>query len=106
MFNVREQFLRLPGKRFGAVLLGLPLCAAISLQAQEPAGAGTKTLPDSPRPQAEQQESATGAGKVVGYVTKRSLFFPDIAVKPGPMSVGEKFKLFGNEAISPLTLFP
>jgi hypothetical protein len=105
MFNVREQFLRLPCKRFGAVLLGLPLCAAMTLPGQEPAGAGTKSLPDSPRPQTEQQEPATGAGKVVGYVTKRSLFFPDIASKPGPMTVEEKFKLFGNEAISPLTFF-
>jgi hypothetical protein len=103
MFNVCRQFLHLPFKKFGAVALCLPLCAAATLRAQQPAGAGTKTLPDSPQPQAEHEEPS-GAGKVVGYVTKRSLFFPDIAVKPGPMSVGEKFKLFANEAISPATL--
>ena len=102
MFTFRGPFLCFSLKRFGAaLLLCAPLCAAVTLRAQQPAGAGTKTLPDSPQPQAEQQEPAGGAGKVVGYITKRSLFFPDIAVKPGPMSVWEKFELFGNEAISP-----
>lgn len=101
MFTLCGPFLRLSIKRFGAALLCMTLCAAVTLRAQQPAGAGTKTLPDSPQPQAEQQDSSGGAGKVVGYLTKRSLFFPDIAAKPGPLSVGEKFMLFANESISP-----
>ena len=101
MFTFRERFLRLALRRFGAALLCMPLCAAVTLRAQQAAGAGTKTLPDSPQPQVEQQESPGGARKVVGYITKRSLFFPDIARKPGPLSVWEKFELFGNESISP-----
>ena len=76
--------------------------------AQQPAGAGTGTqsLPDSP--QAKQQAATAapeqGAGKFIGYMTKRSLFFPDIAASPYPLSTGRKFELFVNEAISPETI--
>jgi len=37
-------------------------------------------------------------------MTKRSLFFPDIAASPHPLSVGGKFELFVNESISPETI--
>jgi len=44
----------------------------------------------------------TGAtGKFIGYMTNRSLFFPDIATSPGPLGTGGKFKLFVNQSISP-----
>jgi len=69
-------------------------------------GAGSQSLPDSP--QAKQQPTANApeeeAGKFVGYMTKRSLFFPDIAASPHPLSVGGKFELFVNESISPETI--
>ncbi len=40
----------------------------------------------------------------VGYLTKKSLFFPDIATSPGPLSSFEKFELAANESISPSTI--
>lgn len=92
----------------------LMLCVAalalpILIGAQQPAGAGgsssssNSSKPDSPQPKQEatanQQGSATA--RYVGYVTTRSIFFPDIATSPGPLSVGGKFKIFVDQAISP-----
>jgi len=78
--------------------------------AQQPAGAGTSstsTKPDSPKPKQEAtanpQENSTG--RYVGYITTRSIFFPDIATSPGRLSVGGKFKIFVDQAISPAYIF-
>ena len=86
------------------VALGLP----IFLGAQQPAGAGGSTpssssKPDSPQP---KQQAATTSNqgtteRFIGYATSRSIFFPDIATSPGPLSVGGKFKIFVNQSISP-----
>jgi len=75
--------------------------------AQQPAGAGTHgtSLPDSPQPKQQVEENSQGGtAKFVGYLTKRSLFFPDIAATSTPLSTGDKFKLFVNEGISPATV--
>jgi len=90
----------------GAMALCLVLGAASGARGQQPAGAGSgaksTTLPDSPQAKPEDQDSSTGVtSKVVGYVTNRSFFFPDIATTPGPLKSSEKFKLFVNESISP-----
>ena len=90
------------------LLLAALLSVAGNGSAQQPAGAGasSQSLPDSP--QAKQQPVANapaqGAGKFVGYMTKRSLFFPDIAASPYPLSTGGKFELFANQSISPETI--
>jgi hypothetical protein len=105
-------------KRQRSVPLHFPGCALLALAAllamagyaaaQQPAGAGagSQSLPDSPQP--KQQPVAAdreqGTGKLVGYMTKRSLFFPDIAASPHPLSTGGKFELFVNESISPETV--
>ncbi len=90
----------------------LMLAALISIAgnaaAQQPvgAGAGSQSLPDSPQPKQQPAANAHAQGteKFVGYMTKRSLFFPDIAASPYPLSTGRKFELFANEAISPETI--
>jgi hypothetical protein len=73
--------------------------------AQEPAGAGTKStpLPDSPqpKPQASQNPAMATTTRFIGYVTNRSIVFPDIATSEGPLSTGQKFGLFVNQSISP-----
>jgi hypothetical protein len=75
--------------------------------AQQPAGAGTSNTsaskPDSPKP---KQEGTPGTSegtpnRFIGYATSRSIFFPDIATSPGPLSAGGKFKIFVNQSISP-----
>jgi hypothetical protein len=45
--------------------------------------------------------SRNATEQVVGYLSNRSLFFPNIATRPEALSAGEKFKLFVNESISP-----
>ena len=93
---------------YGWLLVAALLCVAGNATAQQPAGAGTNSqrLPDSP--QAKQQTTANTPAqeteKYVGYMTKRSLFFPDIAASPNPLSAWGKFELFANQSISPETI--
>jgi hypothetical protein len=68
-------------------------------QAPAGAGAGTQQLPESPKTEATGTTGVTE--KFVGYMTNRSLFFPDIATSPGPLGTEGKFKLFVNQSISP-----
>lgn len=94
-------FLALCGKAIAtaALVLLLPFAAT---RAQQPTGAGSKSakdLPNSPQPKNSGAVKATS--QVVGYLTNRSLFFPDIATSPGPLRTGEKFELFVNQSISP-----
>ncbi|HXR33497.1 MAG TPA: hypothetical protein VN830_07305 [Verrucomicrobiae bacterium] len=90
------------------LMLAALLAMAGNASAQQPAGAGTgsQSLPDSPQPKQQPAASApaTESGKFIGYMTKRSLFFPDIAASPEPLSTGGKFKLFVNQSISPATI--
>jgi hypothetical protein len=86
------------------LFLGLSLCAT-TMRAQQPAGAGSgsQSLPDSPQP---KQQGAVNPPentpeRFVGYMTNRSIFFPDIAHSAGPLSTVGKLKLFVDESISP-----
>jgi len=103
----RLNLLRRGYTRFRFVWLAALLIPVLAT-AQQPAGAGASassnsTKPDSPKPKQgavrNPQESSTE--RYVGYVTTRSIFFPDIATSPGPLSVGGKFKIFLDQAISP-----
>lgn len=79
-------------------------CSPAALIAQQPAGAGAgkAALPDSPDPKSPSANPVVDTtSRFVGYMTNRSVFFPDIAASPGPMSVGGKFELFVDESISP-----
>jgi len=74
--------------------------------AQQPSGAGTSgsssDKPDSPQPKQDVTPGPSGHSKgFIGYVTSRSIVFPDIATNPLPLSPGGKFKIFVNQAISP-----
>lgn len=77
--------------------------------AQQPAGAGTnstKPLPESPAPKDSggMPKPMEATGTIIGYMTNRSIAFPDIAHDAGPLSAGGKFKLFVNQSISPAYL--
>jgi len=84
--------------------------AAFSIPAlafgQQPSGAGTSgsssAKPDSPQPKQEASQEPSGPGKgFIGYITNRSIVFPDIATSPLPLSPAGKFKIFVNQSISP-----
>jgi hypothetical protein len=87
------------------VLLGISLSSPISALAQNPHDTGTAaaSLPDSPQPQQQGELNAgkDATSKFVGYVSNKSFIFPDLATSPGPLSIGEKFKLFVNQSVSP-----
>jgi len=61
----------------------------------------TSPRPDSPQPKQEATSAGGTAQRFVGYATNRSIFFPDIATTPPPISAGGKFKIFVNQSISP-----
>jgi hypothetical protein len=86
----------------GFLALALPGFAG----AQQPSGAGTSgspsSKPDSPQAKQDANPQPSGQNKsFIGYVTSRSIVFPDIATNPLPLSAGGKFKIFVNQAISP-----
>jgi hypothetical protein len=92
--------------RASCLLLILLSCSPSKSLAQKPAGAGTNnpsnsSLPDSPAPKADANPVENTPERFVGYITNRSIAFPDIAYSPGPLSVRGKFKQFVNESISP-----
>ncbi|HEV2101621.1 MAG TPA: hypothetical protein VGR58_02475 [Candidatus Acidoferrum sp.] len=83
-------------------VIAIPVLAA----AQQPSGAGTSGSPSAKpdSPQAKQDATPQPSGhsqSFIGYVTSRSIVFPDIATNPLPLSAGGKFKIFVNQAISP-----
>ena len=87
----------------GMWLLGSVLGSALSLAAQQPVIASTQSSPDSSSP---SQKATPGSNEgptaaFIGYVTNPSIFFPDIATTPGPLTTRSKFKLFVNQSISP-----
>jgi hypothetical protein len=91
----------------GMWLLGSVLGSALSLAAQQPAVASTQSSPDSPPPQQQATPSSSKGptATFIGYATNPSIFFPDIATSPGPLTTGGKFKLFVNQSISPPYVF-
>lgn len=87
------------------LLLGAYLSFPTVVFAQAPAGAGTRTtsMPDSPQPKPQGATNPTveTTSRFIGYVTNKSMVFPDIASSEGPLTVGGKFRLFVNQSISP-----
>jgi hypothetical protein len=95
---------RLSLLKFGClVLVGSVFCAGASNAQGPQPHPSKKPLPDSPAPKTTGVEGKTEnvTAEFMGYMTNRSFFFPNIASSPGPLSTGEKFKLFVNESVSP-----
>lgn len=102
--------------KFGGLVFQVFWCVCLAIATAEPppawaqkpagAGSGSPTLPDSPQPkQDENSNPVVGTTtKFIGYMSNKSIAFPDIATSPGPMTNGQKFKLFVNQSISPAYL--
>jgi len=103
--NCHQHFFHRSARRAGLLLMVLLLPFSPVLFAQQPAGAGTTnpSLPDSPQPKQQGTPTSTEGttSRFIGYMTNRSILFPDIATSAGPMTTGDKFKLFVNQSISP-----
>jgi hypothetical protein len=103
--NTRQSLNHLNQEVLRWLLLGILLSSATGLFAQKPAGVGTGTtsLPDSPppKPQGTSNPAMGTTSKLIGYISNKSIVFPDLATGEVPLSPGGKFKLFVNQSISP-----
>lgn len=82
------------------ILLGF---AEVGAAQQEPK---PKELPDAPAP---KQENAAGKREsplntTIEILGRRSIFFPDLAASPKPLTSKQKFELSADESISPSRL--
>jgi hypothetical protein len=85
-----------------AVVFLLTPARTLSQESATPTTVVARELPDAPLPKAQGTAQAKGTtGEIIGFMTNRSLIFPDIATSSAPLSVGQKFKLFVNESVSP-----
>jgi hypothetical protein len=81
--------------------LGLLLGCGQSLHAQQPVPGVSGADSSTAQQQASPSPTTNTATRFLGYVSNRSLIFPDLATSPGPMTTSGKFKLFVNQSISP-----
>jgi hypothetical protein len=56
-----------------------------------------------PSSQSSSGEHKRPAEQAVGILTRRSVFFPELATSRAPLTSGQKFKLFVDKTISPST---
>ncbi len=94
--------MNLPTKVLLAVALAL-LVSRETMAQQQPAPAN---LPDTPAPKQDQngaaQKQDTGVTATpLGLITRKSYFYPELATTPGPLTTGQKFKLFLSKSTSP-----
>jgi hypothetical protein len=82
---------------YGAVILFLAFPVVLRAQ-QQPT---PSNLPDNPAPKpAAQNPQKNLLQDSLGIMVRRSYFYPDLASTPGPLTSGQKFKLFLTESIS------
>jgi hypothetical protein len=76
--------------------------------APQASGQSTSQTPPAQAPQAAPQEPPRQipavADQTIGLLSRRSIFFPDLATTLKPLSPEQKFKLFLDQTIAPSTL--
>ena len=86
------------------------LLAALLVLASQEATAQQKpdraTLPDAPAPKQDQKDASQKQQKnmwqnSMGLVARKSFFYPELATTPGPLTSGQKFKLFLSKSTAP-----
>jgi hypothetical protein len=82
--------------RLFALLVGVTATAA----GQEPK---PKELPDAPVAKQESvpQKHENSFNATIGILARPSIFFPNLAASPGPLSKKQKFELFADESVAP-----
>ena len=64
-----------------------------------------KDLPEAPAPKQEQAaKHENPIGTTLEVLTRRSVFFPDLATSPGPLTTQQKSELFVDKSIAPSRL--
>jgi hypothetical protein len=84
-------------------LLPVVLCLAVVSTAAAQQEPKTQNLPDAPiaKPQGEAPKHQNPFNTTVGVLTKKSIFFPNIATSAGALSTKQKFELFADESVAP-----
>ena len=86
---------------FALYLIAVWLISAASAAAQQEPKA--QNLPDAPTAKQDSapQKHGNPFNTSVGIISRPSIFFPNIASTPGPLSTREKFELFADESVAP-----
>ena len=90
--------------RHGSTLLRvMVLCLTVVATAEAQQDPKPQNLPDAPtaKPQGEASKRQNPFNATVGVLTKKSIFFPDIATSVGALSMKQKFELFADQSVAP-----
>ena len=90
--------------RHGSTFLRLiVLCLTVVATAEAQQDPKPQNLPDAPtaKPQGEPSKHQNPFNATVGVLTKKSIFFPNIATSGGALSTKQKFELFADESVAP-----
>jgi hypothetical protein len=90
--------------RHGSTLLRLiVVCLTVVATAEAQQDPKPQNLPDAPiaKPQGEASKRQNPFNATVGVLTKKSIFFPDIATSAGALSTKQKFELFADQSVAP-----
>ncbi len=68
-----------------------------------PSETGTTQAGTQATPQESSPQHRTAADETLAVLTRKSIFFPDLATNRMPLSTGQKFKLFVDQTIAPST---
>lgn len=104
--KLNEIYFRLLKNISTCLLVLAAFCSPNLASAQEATdGSNSASLPDSPAPKPNPNAAVQTTTRFVGYMTNRSLIFPDIAYGAGALTAEQKFKLFMNQSVSPPYVF-
>jgi hypothetical protein len=83
-----------------ALLVGVAATAAAHQEPKPP------EFPDAPTPKQANapRQRQNPINTTIEVLEKRSIFFPEIANSPGPLSVKQKFELFADQSVAPSRL--
>lgn len=81
-------------------LIAVLVTLVATTEAQEPK---LRELPDAPvaKQESAPQKRQNPFNTTIEVLERRSIFFPDIATSPGPLSVKQKFELFADQSVAP-----
>jgi len=86
--------------RLGGILL---LTAEAVAAQQQPKPKDSKDLPEAPAPQQDRpaHKHDSALQETFQILGRRSIFFPDLAASPGPLSSRQKVELFAGKSFAP-----
>lgn len=84
------------------IVLSISCCSVSAQQPPKTDSASTQTPPQSSS-QEDTQKHKSPVDQTVGILSRKSIFFPELATTRTPLTSGQKFKLFVDRTIAPST---